>query len=165
MKMILGCLATTILTLMASPASAVMLCPDETGAYTPEACDFILPIEPNPRAIECNMMDWLRWRATSQGGDPRCVAHWEQKQAAGVRLKAWLDPAPADPDVCRRSWEKWERIRVDEFGWAPAEMPRDRHPLVCQISLDTPDEEIRQILKEVTEACGGDCRRLVEPDR
>jgi hypothetical protein len=126
MKMILGCFATTILTLTAWPANAVMLCPDDTGIYTPDACDFILPIEPNQRAVDCDFIAEWKWR-TVGSGDPRCVAYWQKEAASNARLRALTEgPVPeAQQDLCIKGFQKWERIRVKEFGWAQAPPPPD----------------------------------------
>jgi hypothetical protein len=103
MKLILGCLATTILTFTAWPAGAVTLCPDETGAYTPDACDFILPIEPNPHAVECGFIaEWL-WM-TERKGNPVCMEYFA-REAARDRLRY-----PAPPP------------------WVFPESPLERHP-------------------------------------
>jgi hypothetical protein len=70
-------LAGAILVFTAWPAAAPLLCPDETGAYTPDACDLILPIEPNPGAIQCDIVDHLAGTA-----DPICERYWKREAAA-----------------------------------------------------------------------------------
>jgi hypothetical protein len=83
-----------IAALWAGPAAAPVLCPDETGTYTPDACDLILPIEANPQAVDCDIYAYVRWLETRQGDNPVCVAYWEREAAAEARLRAMLLGAP-----------------------------------------------------------------------
>jgi hypothetical protein len=44
--------------------------------YSPEHCDLILPIEPDPRAVECDYLAALAGRA-----DPICTAYVAREEA------------------------------------------------------------------------------------
>jgi hypothetical protein len=118
-------------------AGAVMLCQDDSGTYTPDACDLILPIDPNQRAIDCDFVTEWKWRTVGGGGDPRCVAYFET-----VAWRPRLMTA-AERDVCNKAWDKWERVRVEEFGWSPGEPPVDQPPDFCKDLLEVPEAEIR----------------------
>jgi hypothetical protein len=78
--------AAAMAALWARPAAAPLLCPDENGTYTPYACDLILPIEPDPQAVNCDSLAYIVWHSTGQGDNPVCVAYWEREQAADRRL-------------------------------------------------------------------------------
>jgi hypothetical protein len=166
--------------LWAWPAGALTLCPDEEGDYTPAACDLIWPFEPNPDRIECDDVEIYAGKA-----DPICMEYWNRERdrqrplANHMRayldrgftkeeaLEAWASKTPrgrrAD-DLCQAAWERMERFRV-ELGWRPGPKIRPHDPYelpeVCEAVLAMPEDEVRAVLEEFTEICGGDCRDLV----
>jgi hypothetical protein len=73
--------ATAMVALGAGPAGAPILCPDpETGVYGPEHCDLIEPIEPNPRAVECEIFDLF----AAEQADPVCADYWAREEPGAV---------------------------------------------------------------------------------
>jgi hypothetical protein len=87
--------AAVIAALWSAPAAAPVLCPDATGTYTPDACDLILPIEPNPRAVDCDLIEYVRWLTTKQSDAPAvCVEYWEREAEKEARLRAMLLGSP-----------------------------------------------------------------------
>jgi hypothetical protein len=79
-------LTAAVCGLLSSPAGALILCPDDAGEYTPDACDLILPVDPTQREHECDAADWARWFTDDEGQDPKCSAYWDQELA----VDKWL---------------------------------------------------------------------------
>jgi hypothetical protein len=104
-------LATAAMAAWAGPAGATLICPDETGAYSPMNCDWLMPFEHPPGSHECNFEDEVQWRQTGQGSDPLCVAYWEREAAAEARLKEMLRRLDEARRVRDAELERW----IDEI--------------------------------------------------
>jgi hypothetical protein len=70
-----------------APAGAPILCPDESGVYSPDACDLIEPFDNPPGSVACDAIDM--W--TGQG---LCAEWWQREttrdRALGILFWAEL---------------------------------------------------------------------------
>jgi hypothetical protein len=87
MRMSALLVAAAMAALCPGHAVAQSLCPDETGSYTPDACDLIWPFEPDPDRVECDIV------ADMEAGEahPVCLdyyrKYWGLDDATLARLR------------------------------------------------------------------------------
>jgi hypothetical protein len=81
-----GLAAVAIVVLWASPAGAPVVCPDETGEYTPDACDLIEPFDPLQERHMCDIIDLMSGRL-----DQICIAYWRWEAETDPDVRAMLE--------------------------------------------------------------------------
>jgi hypothetical protein len=77
--------AIAIVALWPPAAGVPIVCPDETGAWTPDACDLLEPFDPSQERHTCDFLDLLAGRL-----DPVCTVYWRKEAETDPGLRALL---------------------------------------------------------------------------